>query len=116
MSAGLFLLIKLTDLICCIRVIFVSVLKIIENNLGQGTTLLSSILDLAGNTALVSILGARLLFNMKEAGEKDLNQGTSCGSKSTVSEIDFADAPQIATEHSQQDVAQDEANEIVEIV
>ena len=53
---------------------------------------------------------------MKEAGEKGLNQGTSCGSKSTVSEIDFADAPQDISERSQEDATQGEAIEMVEIV
>ena len=115
MSADFFFLIKLTDLIRHFSVIFVSVLQVIDVNAGGGSTLLSIILDLVGSPALLSILGARLLFNMKEAGEKGLNQGTSCGSKSTVSEIDFAEAPHVATNYSQEDAAQDEVIEMVEI-
>ena len=108
-------LLKLTNFIHCYRVILVSVLRIITNNLGEATTLLSIILAQVGNPAFLSILGARLLFNMKEAGEKGLNEGTSCGSKSTVSEIDFADAPQVTTGHSQENPVQDETIEMEEI-
>ena len=46
-----------------------------------------------GRSAILSSVGARLLINMKEAGEKGLNQGTSCPSHSTASSIDFAEAP-----------------------
>ena len=116
MSADLFFLLTLTDLIRHFGVIFVSVLQIIEDNTGEDLALLSAILTVIGNPAFLSILGARLLFNMKEAGEKGLNQGTSCGSKSTVSDIVFADAAQVAIEHSREDVAQDEAIEMMEIV
>ena len=61
---------------------------------------MSTIFDIAGNTSFLSILGAHLLFNMKEAGEKGLNQGTSCGSKSSMSNIDFAAPPEAATSDS----------------
>lgn len=53
----------------------------------------SNILVIIGNTSLLSLVGSRLLFNMKEAGERGLNQGTSCSSRSTASSIDFAEAP-----------------------
>lgn len=53
---------------------------------------LYTILSLAGNPAFLSILGAHILFNMKEAGAKGLNQGTSCISKSTISNMDFAES------------------------
>lgn len=42
-----------------------------------------------GNPNLLSILGAHLLFSMKEAGEKGLNQGTNCGAESSVSGLEF---------------------------
>ena len=116
MSADFFFLLNLTNLIRHFSVIFVSVLKIVTDNIGDGGTLLSVIFGLVSNPALLSILGARLLFNMKEAGEKGLNEGTSCGSKSTVSEIDFADAPQAGTELSRVDATQDEAIEMEEFV
>ena len=71
--------------------IFVSVVKILAGFVEE-SMVLENILDFVGNTAFFSILGAHLLFNMKEAGEKGLNQGTNCGTKSTVSNIDFAAA------------------------
>lgn len=48
-----------------------------------------------GNTAILSSVGARLLINMKEAGEKGLNEGmgSSADSKVTVSGMDFAAPP-----------------------
>lgn len=91
----------------------VSVLHILENVFKE-SALLSFILDCIGNPALLSLLGARLLFNMKEAGAKGLNQGTSCGSKSTVSEIDFME-PQAGTGHSLEDAEAAEAIEMEEI-
>lgn len=96
-------------------VILVSVLQILDDNLGEDSTLLSAILTSVGSPAFLSILGARLLFNMREAGEKGLNEGTSCESKSTVSGIDFAEPPQAAAEHSQEELGLDEAIEMEEI-
>lgn len=104
----------LSDLIHYIRVIFVSVLQIIDDVFDQ-STLVALIFSFVGNPTLLSLLGARLLLNMKEAGEKGLNQGTSCGSKSTVSEVDFAEAPQASTEHSQEGSMQNEVIELEEI-
>ena len=116
MSADFFFLLNLTDLIRHFSVIFVSVLNILTDNFGDNESLLPFILNLVGNPSFLSILGARLLFNMKEAGEKGLNQGTSCGSNSTISEIDFADAAQARTEHSQEAAAQGEEIVMVEFV
>ena len=44
-----------------------------------------------GNPVILSSVGARLLLNMKEAGEKGWNEGmgSSAGSKATVSRMDF---------------------------
>ena len=87
------------------RVILVSVLNIIGNVIDANLALIS-ILDVAGDPALLSVIAAHLLFNMKEAGEKGLIQGTSCSSTSTVSGIDFAiSLPATASE------SQDEASE-----
>ena len=57
-------------------------------------------LRVLANPPLLSILGARLLFNMKEAGAKGLNEGTSCGSKSTISDIEFGAPPEAAASQS----------------
>lgn len=44
-----------------------------------------------GNPAVLSSVGARLLLNMKEAGEKGLNEGMGgSGLKATVNEMQFA--------------------------
>lgn len=45
-----------------------------------------------GNPVILSSVGARLLINMKEAGEKGLNEGmgSSAASRDTVSGMDFA--------------------------
>lgn len=69
--------------------ILVSSLKIVLVVV-QVTTLLDYIFTVIGNPSLLSVLGARILINMKEAGEKGLNQGTGCRPKSTLSGIDCA--------------------------
>jgi len=43
-----------------------------------------------GNPGVLSLVGSRLLLNMKEAGEKGLNQGISHSLQSISSNIDFA--------------------------
>ena len=70
-------------------VILISVFAIIVNFTEESNALFAYVLNMLGNPPLLSILGARLLFNMKEAGAKGLNEGTSCGSKSTISDIEF---------------------------
>ena len=72
------------------------------------------VLALMGNPAFLSVLGARLLFNMKEAGTKGLNEGRSCGSKSTVSDIEFEPPPEAAATTQSRD-GPTEASEIIEI-
>lgn len=59
-------------------------------------------------------MGSRLLFNIKEAGEKWLHQGTSCPSHSTASSIDFAEpAGGSADETSQvEDIELEEIREV----
>lgn len=90
-------------------------LQILADNLRSGLTLLDAIINTIGSPILLSILGAHLLFNMKEAGEKGLNEGTCCRSKSTVSGIVFAEPPQAATVYSQDEAGQNEAIEVEEI-
>ena len=51
---------------------------------------LTLIFTVGTNPALMSIMGARILFNMKELGERGLNQGTICEMRSITSEINFA--------------------------
>lgn len=80
-----------------------------------GTDLvLSGLYAAVGNLASLSILGAHLLFNMKEAGAKGLNQGTSCSSRATMSNIDFATPPPAATSQSTYDMVDTEIAEVDE--
>lgn len=53
----------------------------------------SNILTDIGSTPLLSLVGSRLLFNMKELGEKGLNQRTSCSSRSSAGSNDFVETP-----------------------
>ena len=79
--------------------ILVSSLKIVLVVV-QVTTLLDYIFTVIGNPSLLSVLGARILINMKEAGEKGLNQGTGCRPRSTLSGIDCAMPTDSALESS----------------
>ena len=93
-------------------VILVSVFEIVGNFTSESNALFVSILNVLANPALLSILGARLLFNMKEAGAKGLNEGTSCGSKSTVSDIDFGAPGEAAANQSLDEATETETSEI----
>ena len=53
---------------------------------------LPSVLNALGSPTLLCILGSRLFFNLKEAGEHGVNEGTNWGSH-TVSSIHFEDGP-----------------------
>lgn len=90
--------------------ISVSVLQIIDSIFSEDS-LLSLILTLVGSPALLSLLGARLLFNLKEAGSNSLSQGTSCGSKSTVTAMDFSEALQASSGRSEEEAMEIEAIE-----
>ena len=78
-------------------VIFVILLRILSDTVGVGGAL-NIIFGALGDASILSILSARLLINMKEAGEKGLYQGTSCGSQATtISGMDFEMAPNGST-------------------
>ena len=96
-------------------VILVSVFEIVLNFTEESSALFASILIVLGNPPLLSILGARLLFNMKEAGAKGLNEGTSCGSKSTISNIDFGAPPEATSSQSHDEATEPGTAEIQEI-
>ena len=51
---------------------------------------LSYILQEMGSPAFLCVLGSRLLFNIKEAAERGVNEGTSYKLK-TLSNMDFAE-------------------------
>ena len=96
-------------------VILVSVFEIIINFTEGSNALFTYILNVLANPPLLSILGTRLLFNMKEAGVKGLNEGTSCDSKSTISDIDFGAPPEAAARQSHDEAMEAGIPEIEEI-
>ena len=85
-------------------VILVSISEIVVRFTDDSNALLDYVLLVLTNSSLLSILGARLLFNMKEAGAKGLNEGTGCGSKSTISDIDFGAPPEATASQSNDEV------------
>ena len=53
---------------------------------------MSDVLAILGNTPSLTILGSRMLFNLKEAGELGVNEGTNVRVTSrTLSDLDFAE-------------------------
>ena len=96
-------------------VILVSVFKIVVDFAAESNAPFAYILDALANPTLLSILGARLLFNMKEAGDKGLNEGTSCGLKSTISDIEFGAPPKATADQSQDEAMEAGIPEIEEI-
>ena len=96
-------------------VILVSVFAIIGNVTVESNALFTYALCVLANPPLLSILGARLLFNMKEAGAKGLNEGTSCGSKSTISDIEFDAPPEATASQSHEEETEARIAEIEEI-
>ena len=96
-------------------VILVSLFAIVGNFTFESNALFVYILGMLANPSLLSILGSRLLFNMKEAGAKGLNEGTSCGSKSTISNIEFGAPPEAAVSQSQDEEMVAGITEIEEI-
>ena len=74
------------------RVIGCSVFAIVGHKFALSNPFLNSLSGLFGNPSWLSVLGSRLLFNLKEAGEQGRNQGTSLGVASrTVSDMHFAE-------------------------
>ena len=74
------------------------------------------VLAVVGNPAFVSVLGAHLLFRMKEEGEKGFGGGTrDGGSRSGESYIDFAVHPPTAASQISDDTAGFEAHELERI-
>ena len=69
-----------------------AVLNIIYFRLGGGNTFLECSLLILGNPTLPSIIGSRLLINLKEAGDLGLNESTNYRLDSTsASEIVFVE-------------------------
>lgn len=74
-----------------IRLILISACAIVGDFIPTSLPLVV-VISSVGSPAILSSLGARLLLNMKEAGEKGLNEGMGSNiSKATVSGIGFAE-------------------------
>ena len=96
-------------------VILVSVIAIVVDLPIGSNARFAYVLSVLGNPSLLSVLGARLLFNMKEAGAKGLNEGTSCGSRSTISDIEFGAPPEAATSQSHDEATEAGITKVEEI-
>lgn len=72
-------------ILCCIFNILVS-------RLTTGNVITSTVISVFGNTAFLSMLGSRLLFNLKDAGKHGVNEGTSYRPERSLSGIEFGDA------------------------
>ena len=68
-------------------VIFVTTSNILYDFIEANSTT-SLILNSLGSTPILSLIGSRMLLNMKEAGECGVNEGTNCLA-SAVSDIQF---------------------------
>ena len=67
-------------------------MNIVKFRIRVSSIFVSDILNVLGNPALLTILGSRMLFNLKEVGERGQNEGTSYRtSTSAMSDIEFTD-------------------------
>ena len=81
------------------RVIFVSVFAILQFRLSISNPFLAIVLERLGSPAFLCVLGSRMLFNLKEAGERGQNEGTSYNATSrTVSGMEFAELAPVNSE------------------
>ena len=78
-------------LISKVSVVAVSVIDVLVFRVRIPNNFAALVLNAIGNPILLSILGSRMLVNLKEAGEMGLNEGTNYRiSSRTVSRIEFA--------------------------
>ena len=64
------------------RTIFVAVIATIGDRLDLADTVVEGIFATLGSPTLLSILGSRMFFNLKEAAEHGVNAGTNWSSYS----------------------------------
>ncbi|KAL5524826.1 hypothetical protein ACEPAF_9972 [Sanghuangporus sanghuang] len=97
MSAGFkgFVLVKVLirdQALYFMLVIASCMLNILEFRLIISSAFVSNVLSSLGHPALLTTLGSRMLFNLKEAGERGQNEGTNYRTPtSTISDMDFAE-------------------------
>ncbi|EJD00579.1 uncharacterized protein FOMMEDRAFT_159325 [Fomitiporia mediterranea MF3/22] len=70
-------------------------MQIISYPIRGGSPFVASLLGRAGDPTVLCILGSRLLINLKEAGERGMNRGTSHGSR-VLSDVEFAEGLPVA--------------------
>ena len=67
-------------------------MNILQFKLQLSNVILANVLEALGNPSFLCVLGSRMLFNMKEAAEYGVNEGTNYMA-STVSAIEFDSPP-----------------------
>lgn len=97
--------------ILLISVILVCMFDIVQN-LTNGSETFNSALSVLANPALLSILGSRLLFNIKEAAARGLNGGMGWGGKMTISDIEFGMPSETAASQPRDEATKAEITEI----
>ncbi|OCB83890.1 hypothetical protein A7U60_g9096 [Sanghuangporus baumii] len=96
MSAGLkgFQLVKVVikdQIIYFILIVACCIVDILQFKIQVASLFWTGVLGSLGNPSFLCILGTRMLFNLKEAGELGVNEGTSSRVPSgTISEMDFS--------------------------
>lgn len=65
-------------------------LNIMEFKLAVPNDYVAILLELLGSPTFLCIMGSNMLFNLKEVGERGLNQGISYMMSGSVSAMDFA--------------------------
>lgn len=66
------------------------VINLVNSKVGGSEKFASSVLAALANPAFLNILGSEMFFNVKEAGEQGVNEGTSYRVKSRdVGDIEF---------------------------
>lgn len=74
------------------RAVLCCVLNIMEFKVTDTNDYLAILFTLLGSPTFLCIMGSNVLFNLKEAGERGLNQGISYywSSSASISAMDFA--------------------------
>ena len=87
-----FPLLKYPSFVCAFRVVACCLINIIDFKLGVANAFVANVLGALGNPELLTILGSRMLFNLKEAAELGVHEGTNVRiSTRTMSDINFAE-------------------------
>ena len=73
----------------------------IQSKLFKSSTIVVIVLQSLGNASFLCIIGSRLIFNLREAGELGVNEGTNYRvSSQSASEIEFAEGDVLGQDSS----------------